>query len=130
MKLHKDTKVFCLRLKGKNHIKLINSNDELYKIIERLKDCTKGLVDLNFLLALDFSIKTIEGKINNQKVRVNLYQNNSTFSRVSLMEMEGDVTYSLDDIKNSTLFYGEIELLWSIGIHDNKISQIISDNLN
>ncbi len=129
MKLDKNTKVFCLRLKGKNQIKLINSNDELYKIIERLKGCTKGLVDLSFLLELDFSKKTLEGKINNQKVRINLYQNNSTFSMVSLMEMEGDYVFSLDEIKNSTLFVDEIELLWSIGIHDNMILKVMNEKL-
>jgi hypothetical protein len=130
MKIDKNLKVFSLRITGVNQIKLVNSNDELSKIIKRLFESTNGIIDLNFLLDLDFSKSNFEGIINNQKVRINLYQNQTQHSQVSMIEIEGDDVFSLEEINNSTLFIDSLELLVAIGIHDNIISKIKMDTFS
>jgi hypothetical protein len=107
-----------------NQIKLVNSNDELSKIMKRLFESTNGIIDLNFLLDLDFSKSNFEGIINNQKVRINLYQNQTQHSQVSMIEIQGDYVFSLEEINNSTLFIDSLELLVAIGIHDNFLAII------
>jgi hypothetical protein len=130
MKIDKNLKVFSLRITGVNQIKLVNSNDELSKIMKRLFESTNGIIDLNFLLDLDFSKSNFEGIINNQKVRINLYQNQTQHSQVSMIEIEGDDVFSLEEINNSTLFIDSLELLVAIGIHDNIISKIKMDTFS
>lgn len=117
MKLEKKMKVFCLRKAGKIQIKLLNSNEELYKIVERLKNHKNGFVDLSNVFNLNFSKKTFSGLICEEVVQMNLYEN-QRFS-ISIIELEGDYTFSLEEIKNSKLFIDDINLLRIIGINDN-----------
>ena len=117
MKLKKNIKVFCLRQKGNLQIKLLNSNEELSIIIERLKKSSNGYIDLDYLMSLDYSKKSFTGLIGCEEVQINLFENKE-FS-ISILEVEGPQTFTLEEIKNSPLFINEIELLSISGIHDN-----------
>lgn len=117
MKLKKNIKVFCLRQKGNLQIKLLNSNEELSIIIERLKKTSNGYIDLDYLMSLDYSKKSFIGLIGCKEVQINLFENKE-FS-ISILEVEGPQTFTLEEIKNSPLFINEIELLSISGIHDN-----------
>lgn len=118
MKLNKNIKVFCLRIKGYSlSIKLLNSNERLSKIIERLKKSSNRYLKLDYLLNLNYSKKSFSGVIGTKEVQINLFVNNEF--KISILEIEGDKTFTLEEIKNSTLFIHEMELLSVIGIHDN-----------
>ena len=123
MKLNKNIKVFCLRIKDYSlSIKLLNSNERLSKIIERLKKSSNRYVKLDYLLNLNYSKKSFSGVIGSQVVHINLF------------EIVGDTTFTLEEIKNSTLFIEELELLSVIGIHDNifhrSLKRIISSQIH
>ena len=123
MKLKKNIKVFCLRHRGNLQIKLLNSNDKLSKIIERLKKSSNGYVDLDYLMSLEYSKKSFSGLIGCKEVQINLFENKE-FS-ISILEVEGNHTFTLDEIKNSPLFINEIELLSISGIHDRILYQAL-----
>ena len=124
MKLKKNIKVFCLRIKGYSlAIKLLNSNERLSEIIERLKKSSNRYVKLDYLLNLNYSKKSFSGVISSQEVQINLFVNNEF--KISILEIEGDKTFTLEEIKNSPLFINEIELLSISGIHDNILDETL-----
>jgi len=133
MKLNKNIKVFCLRIKDYSlSIKLLNSNERLSKIIERLKKSSNRYVKLDYLLNLNYSKKSFSGVIGSQVVHINLFVNDEF--KISILEIVGDTTFTLEEIKNSTLFIEELELLSVIGIHDNifhrSLKRIISSQVH
>jgi|APGre2960657404_1045060.scaffolds.fasta_scaffold116505_2 hypothetical protein len=133
MKLNKNIKVFCLRIKDYSlSIKLLNSNERLSKIIERLKKSSNRYVKLDYLLNLNYSKKSFSGVIGSQVVHINLFENDEF--KISILEIVGDTTFTLEEIKNSTLFIEELELLSVIGIHDNifhrSLKRIISSQIH
>jgi len=133
MKLNKNIKVFCLRIKDYSlSIKLLNSNEGLSKIIERLKKSSNRYVKLDYLLNLNYSKKSFSGVIGSQVVHINLFENDEF--KISILEIVGDTTFTLEEIKNSTLFIEELELLSVIGIHDNifhrSLKRIISSQIH
>lgn len=123
MKLKKNIKVFCLRQKGNLQIKLLNSNEELSIIIERFKKSSNGYVDLDYLMSLDYSKKSFSGLIGCEEVQINLFENKE-FS-ISILEVEGNHTFTLEEIKNSPLFINKIELLSISGIHDYILNETL-----
>jgi len=123
VKLKKNIKVFCLRQKGNLQIKLLNSNEELSIIIERFKKSSNGYVDLDYLMSLDYSKKSFSGLIGCEEVQINLFENKE-FS-ISILEVEGNHTFTLEEIKNSPLFINKIELLSISGIHDYILNETL-----
>ena len=121
MKLENNLKVFAFRLRGDFNVRILNCNKEFKSIIDQLSNSTKNYMNLNYLLNLDYSLLTFEGMVKDQLIVVNLYFNEEM--KVSLIEIQDNHNFSLEDIRASKLFFDNLPLLTNVGIHDKLIMQ-------
>jgi len=127
MKISKNLNLFALRMRGLHNIKMFNVNIELIKVLEDLKQSTNNRINLDFIFDLDFEIKTFEGLVSNEIVTIKLFYNKK--NRISLIEINPIMKYTLEETLNSNVFIDHLELMAELGVYDNVLEQMMMNQI-